>query len=320
MRVLVTGGTGFIGTYLSRYLASNGAEVTATFRPGSPPPPTEPVAGVTLRAVDIDDPGDVASAFDTVRPEAVYHLAGKALVQRSWDDPVGTFRTNLMGTLRLLQEIRSRSPGTSFAFAGSGTEYGEADTVPTPEEAPLRPSSPYAASKAAGDLLCYQYFRSFDIPVYRYRIFGTTGPGKRADSTNEFASQVAEAERRPGPHVLRVGNLDRQRDFTDVRDSVRAMVTVVEHGEPGAAYNIGTGRPRTVRQTLDTLLGWSTVPITVETDPARLRVRDEPVHLGDVTRLLRLGWAPEIPYEQTLREILDGWRETTRAAESRGRA
>ena len=195
-----------------------------------------------------------------------------------------------------------------FAFAGSGTEYGDPPKIPTPEDSPLRPTSPYASSKAAADLLCYQYYRSFQIPAFRYRIFGTTGPGKRGDSTNDFASQIAALEKHPSPRVLRVGNLDKRRDIQDVRDAVRAMTTVVEKGEPGEAYNIASGVPRLVQDNLTTLLSFARVPISVETAAERIRLVDEPVHLADISRLQKLGWSPRIPFEQTLREILESWR------------
>jgi GDP-4-dehydro-6-deoxy-D-mannose reductase len=309
MRVLVTGGTGFLGALLARSLVEAGDEVTATYRPGASPAAGAATDGIALRSVDVSDSGSVAEAFGDVRPEIVYHLAARSSVMGSWEDPVGTYRTNLMGTLHLLQAVRSKSPSTKFVFAGSGTEYGSADLIPTPEDSPLRPTSPYASSKAGADLLCYQYFRSFATPVYRCRIFATTGWGKRGDATNDFASQIAKAEHRPGPHVLQVGNLDRQRDVTDARDVVRALSTIPRRGEPGSAYNIGSGVPRSVRQTLEILLSAATVPISVETDPTRLRPGDEAVHLADNARLRALGWSPEIPFEQTLREILSGWRE-----------
>jgi GDP-4-dehydro-6-deoxy-D-mannose reductase len=240
----------------------------------------------------------------------VYHFAGQAFVIPSWEDPVGTFATNLTGTLHLLEELRHHFPETRFAFAGSGTEYGDPPHIPTPEESPLRPTSPYASSKAGADLLCYQYFRSFGLPVFRYRIFGTTGPGKRGDSTNDFASQIAELERGSEPRVLRVGNLDKQRDIQDVRDAVRAMVTVVEKGQPGEAYNIASGVPRNVRNNLDILLSLAKAPIRVETAQERIRLVDEPIHLADISKLRALGWAPEIPFERTLEDILNSWRRS----------
>jgi GDP-4-dehydro-6-deoxy-D-mannose reductase len=308
MRALVTGGTGFLGSYMASYLSAEGVEVTATHLPRLAPAPAASPPGVRVVPLDVTDRSGVARLVEETRPDVVYHFAGQAFVIPSWEDPVGTFATNLTGTLHLLEELRHHFPRTRFAFAGSGTEYGDPPHIPTGEDSPLRPTSPYASSKAAADLLCYQYFRSFELPVFRYRIFGTTGPGKRGDSTNDFASQVAELERGPEPRVLRVGNLDKQRDIQDVRDAVRAMVTVVEKGQPGEAYNIASGVPRNVRTNLETLLSFAKVPIRVETAPERMRLVDEPIHLADVTKLRGLGWAPQIPFERTLQDILDSWR------------
>lgn len=308
MRALVTGGTGFLGSYVAVHLAREGADVTATYLPRATPSPPTAVPGVRHVPLDVTDRHQVERMVAEVHPDVIYHFAGQAFVIPSWEDPAGTFATNLTGTLYLLEELRHHAPKTDFAFAGSGTEYGDPPTIPTPEDSPLRPTSPYASSKAGADLLCYQYFRSFGIPVFRYRIFGTTGPGKRGDSTNDFASQIAALERKPTSRVLRVGNLDKRRDIQDVRDAVRAMVTVVEKGTPGEAYNIASGIPRVVEQNLRTLLSFARVPISVETSAEKIRLVDEPVHLADISRLQRLGWSPQIPFEQTLREILDSWR------------
>jgi GDP-4-dehydro-6-deoxy-D-mannose reductase len=314
MRALVTGGTGFLGTYMANYLASQGAEVTATHLPRLAPNLTATPKGVAIRPLDVTDRAQVSKVVAEARPNVIYHFAGQAFVIPSWEDPVGTFATNLTGTLHLLEEIRHHFPRTQFAFAGSGTEYGDPPHIPTGEDSPLRPTSPYASSKAAADLLCYQYFRSFELPVFRYRIFGTTGPGKRGDSTNDFASQIAALERGPPPRVLRVGNLDKQRDIQDVRDAVRAMVAVVDKGEPGGAYNIASGVARNVRTNLETLLSLAKVPIQVETAAERIRRVDEPIHLADISRLSALGWTPVIPFEKTLEDILDSWRQPGPAA------
>lgn len=308
-RVLVTGGAGFLGTYMARRLAEDGAEVTATYLPRATPRPPVAPTGVRYVPLDVTDRGQVARLMEETRPETIYHFAGQAFVIPSWEDPAGTFAVNLTGTLYLLEEIRHHFPDCRFAFAGSGTEYGDPPTIPTPEESPLRPTSPYASSKAAADLLCYQYFRSFGTRVFRYRIFGTTGPGKRGDSTNDFASQIAALEQGPAPRTLKVGNLDKRRDIQDVRDAVRAMIAVVERGTPGEAYNIGSGVPRLVQDNLDLLLRLARVPISIERAAERIRRVDEPVHLADIARLRALGWAPTIPFEQTLRDILDSWRQ-----------
>ncbi|MCI4351810.1 MAG: GDP-mannose 4,6-dehydratase [Thermoplasmata archaeon] len=307
LKVLLTGAGGFLGSWMAGYLQSQGVEVIATGladgKDGRPP-----ASAGQVEPLDVRDRAQVNRVIEIHHPDVVYHFAGQAFLVPSWEDPAGTMTTNLFGTLNLLEALRRDSPRTRFAFAGSGTEYGDAEIIPTPETSPLKPTSPYASSKAAADLLCYQYFRSFELPVFRYRIFGTTGPGKRGDSVNDFASQIAAVERGGVPGVVRVGNLDKSRDVTDVRDAIRAMVQVVERGEPGEAYNIGSGVPRKVSETLDRLISMARVPVTAEKDTTRLRMVDDPVHLADIGRLHRLGWKPEIPFDRTLAETLDHWR------------
>jgi GDP-4-dehydro-6-deoxy-D-mannose reductase len=309
LKVVVTGAGGFLGSWMVRHLESEGVELVATDLPRK-----ERMAGrghsrTTFEAVDVRNRTEVDRVIQTARPDVVYHFAGQAFVIPSREDPQGTMTTNLFGTLNLLEALRHFSPRTRFAFAGSGTEYGDPEVIPTPESAPLKPTSPYAASKAAADLLCYQYHRSFEIPVFRYRIFGTTGPGKRGDSVNDFASQIVTVERTGRAGTIRVGNLEKSRDVADVRDAIRAMVRVVERGEPGEAYNIASGVPRPVARTLEQLVALARVPIAIETDASRFRKGDEPVHLADVSRLQKLGWAPEIPFERTLADSLEYWRD-----------
>lgn len=306
-RALVTGGTGFLGRYLSAHLETEGWEVVATSFHEPPQAQRVPVHGSRAH-LDVCDPEAVRSLIERVRPGVVFHFAGQAYVQPSYTDPWTTMDVNFRGTLNLLEAIRRVDPAIVLAFAGSGTEYGEPDRVPTPEEAPLLPTSPYATSKAAADLLCYQYHESAGIPVFRYRIFGTTGVGKVGDVCNDFASQIARLESAPPPRSMRVGDLTRRRDIMDVRDAVRAMLCVVEHGTPGEAYNLGCGEAYPIQSILDHLLGMAKNPITAAEDSTRRRTVDEPVHLGDTTRLRALGWRPEFTLEQSLQAILEDWR------------
>ncbi len=307
-KVLITGGTGFLGSYLTELLASRGDDVTRSYLVDPDPFLAHKGGGATVR-LDVADRDAVVRTLEEVHPDVIYHFAGQPYVRPSWDDPLGTFRVNVDGTLHFLEWIRTNGRRVRFAFAGSGAAYGISPHQPMAEETPMRPSSPYAASKAMGDLLCFQYCSSYEIPTYRFRIFGTTGPGKVGDAPNDFAMQVARLEKGPEPRVMKVGNLDTKRDVTDVRDSVRAMATIVERGIPGEAYNIGSGEPRSVRAILETLRGMAVGPITVEQETSRIRRVDEPVIQADIGRLRKLGWYPQIPWERTLAEILDHWRQ-----------
>ena len=307
-RVLITGGTGFLGSYLAALLDQRGDDVVRTCLVDPDPFLRDRAAHGRIEHLDVTDRAEVDRVMEAVRPELVFHFAGQPYVQPSWEDPVGTFRINIDGTVHLLEWIRRNGPKTRFAFAGSGAAYGIAERQPIEEDTPLRPSSPYAASKAAADVICFQYCSSYGIPTYRFRIFGTTGPGKRGDAPNDFATQVARLERGAAPRVLRVGNIDTRRDVTDVRDTVRAMLTVVEKGTAGEAYNIGSGEARSIKGLLDELCRLARAPIEVQQAPERVRRVDEPVIQADTRRLRALGWAPEIPWSQTGSDILDHWR------------
>lgn len=308
MRVLVTGATGFLGSYMARYLRERGDDVVGTRFEDGRPHALPPAPGVTYETVDIRDPDALLALVRRVAPEEVYHYAGQAFVMKSWEDPRLTYETNLTGTLNLLEALRTAGAAASIGFAGSGTEYGAPEKVPTTETARYAPQSPYAASKVAADLLCRLYFERYGMRIVRYRIFGTTGPGKLGDSSNDFASQVAGIERSGKPGVLRVGNIDTKRDISDVRDAVRAMSLVVAKGKPGEAYNIARGEARSIRENIDRLVSLATVPIRVEVVEERRRPLDEPVHWADVSKIRALGWTPELSFTDTLKDILDHWR------------
>lgn len=307
-RILITGGTGFLGSYLSEFLSSQGDEVTATYVVNPDPFLAHKAGAAKSVHLDVTDASEVVRLLNQTRPETIFHFAGQPYVKPSWADPMATFRTNIDGTLVFLEWIRQHAPKTRFAFAGSGAAYGVSEKQPIDEETPLRPTSPYASSKAVGDLLCYQYHASFGVPTYRFRIFGTTGPGKVGDAANDFASQVARLESKEPPRTIKVGRTDTLRDVTDVRDSVRAMALIVDRGTPGEAYNIGSGEARSVQGILEAFCRLARNPIEVETDASRLRQVDEPVIQADTRKLRSLGWTPSIPWSQTLDDILNHWR------------
>jgi GDP-4-dehydro-6-deoxy-D-mannose reductase len=315
MRVLITGVTGFVGSHLADYLqAQDGIEVLGTHRWRSRMDNIAHLRGrIGLVECDLGDAPAVRRMLEAVRPDRVFHLAAQSYVPTSWLAPSETFRTNVLCQLNLFEAARELKLETRFQIAGSSEEYGlvKPDEVPIREDNPLRPLSPYAVSKVAQDFCAYQYWMSYRLFIVRTRGFNHTGPRRgEVFVTSNFARQIAEIEKGLREPVVRVGNLDAQRDFTDVRDMVRAYWLALERGEPGEVYNLCSGRAYRIGQVLDILLGLSPAKVTVQEDPARLRPSDVPVLLGDCSRFRQAtGWTPTIPFEVTLKDLLDYWRE-----------
>lgn len=301
MRALVTGADGFVGNHLCEHLASAGDDVTAS-------------------VVDITDRDATVAAFANADAEVVYHLAAQADVGGSWSNPTETLRVNVEGTMNVLDAARLAGCRRVLAVT-SADVYGnvaEAD-LPLTEEQPLRPVSPYAASKAAADMICVQAGLGHGLDVIRVRAFNHLGPGQSDRFVaSAIASRIAACER-DGTTTVRVGNLEARRDFTDVRDVVRAYRALMTDGEAGEAYHVCSGVDRSVRDLTDMLISHSTAAITLETDQALLRPVDLQVLRGDNHKIAaRTGWAPAIEIERTLEDLLDFWRGKIR--ESRDQA
>jgi GDP-4-dehydro-6-deoxy-D-mannose reductase len=314
MRVLITGITGLVGSHLADYLLTlNGIEVYGFKRWRSDDRPIVHLYGqVTFHEGDIEDPSSIGSVVREVRPQRVYHLAAQSYPKESWDAPIATINANVIGTVNLLEAVRYDSPKTQVHIAGSSAEYGfiQPDEVPVKEDHPLRPLSPYGVTKVAQELFGLQYHANYGLPIYLTRSFNHVGPrqGDRC-SIQTFCKQMVEAEQGLREPVIYVGNLDPQRDFTDVRDAARALWLLLERGRPGEVYNLCSGYAPSIRQVLDIVLHEGRANVRVEVDPARLRPADEPILLGDNTKLHRdTGWKPMIPLEQTVRDILEYWR------------
>jgi GDP-4-dehydro-6-deoxy-D-mannose reductase len=306
LRALVTGGSGFVGHHLVAHLAAAGDEVVTCDR--APLPDGE--------VLDITDAAATVDLVGRVRPEVIYHLAGWADVGGSWHAPVEAFRANAEGTLNVLQA--ATDVGVDRVLAVSSADvYGAVseDELPLTEDSPLRPASPYAASKVAADFLALQAWLGRRLPVLRVRAFNHLGPGQ----TDKFvapalASRIARNEVEGGD-VITIGNLSARRDFTDVRDVVRAYRLLMEHGEPGEVYNVCSGRDVAVQELADDLLAMASHPMRFETDPDLLRPVDVPVLRGDHTRLTKAtGWQPDIPLSRTLTDLLDDWRTRLRTS------
>lgn len=252
--------------------------------------------------------------LDATRPDVMYHLAGQASVAYSRQDPAGTFAVNVLPLIHLITVSRELGLDPVIVVVGSNEVYGDAP-IPTNEDAPLRPQSPYAASKAAQDILALQYFLSDRVKTVRVRPFMHIGPGQRPDfALSSFARQIAAIEAGVQPPELKVGNLDAKRDLTDARDMVRAYRLAGTRGKAGDVYNLGSGKPVRLRDALDTLLKLSNRSIDVTVDPSRLRAADIPITMCDDRRFREAtGYVPQIPFDQTLEDILNDWRSRPKA-------
>ncbi len=314
MRVLITGITGFVGSHLAEFALAQGAEVFGSSRWRSKTENIEHLRDrIALVECDLHDLSSVHHLLEVSTPELVFHLAAQSFVQASWHSPAETLNNNVISQVNLLEALRLGKSEARFLVIGSSEEYGLAyeHELPIRETNPLRPLSPYAVSKVAQDLLGYQYFMSYRMPIVRSRGFNHEGP-RRGDVfvTSNFARQIAEIEAGLCAPVVFVGNLTARRDYTDVRDIVRGYWLLMLKGEPGEVYNLASGRAWAIQEILDFLLGESRVrPIVVKEDPARLRPSDVPVLVGDAGKAHNaVGWSPAIPFEQTLRDLLGYWR------------
>jgi len=310
MRVLVTGASGFIGRYLSDHLAREGHEVVGTYLSEAELRGRKPLhPAVTWVPLDVRSDEQVREIVERTRPDAVFHLAAQAYAGRSWEAPAETFETNILGTVHLYEALRRSPPPKGILLAASASAYGSGHPLPISEDAPFRPINPYGVSKASQELVSYQYAHNFGLRIVRARLFITSGPGKRGDALNDFAQQVARIERAGAPGGLHVGNLETRRDISDVRDVVRAMWTVFEHGEPDVPVNIGRGEAASIRGIAEQLCSEARVRVSLVPDRALLRPSDEPEIRADVRRLKALGYAPSVPLERTIHDALDYWRQ-----------
>ncbi len=322
MKVIVTGITGFVGSHLAEFLLTQGGiEVHGLVRWRSKLDNIQPMVNrLNLHECDLRDAVSVRTIIEQIRPDRIFHLAAQSFVPTSWKAPTETLTTNIVGQVNLLEAVRTSGVQCSIQIAGSSEEYGMVleNEIPIREENPLRPLSPYAVSKVGQDLLGYQYYQSYKMPIVRTRGFNHSGP-RRGDVFVEsnFAKQIAAIEMGLQPPVISVGNLTARRDFTDVRDMVLGYWLALEKGKPGEVYNIASGKDYTIQRILDLLLGYSSVKVKIETNPDRLRPSDVPILLGDSTKFRRAtGWAPTIPFEKTLEDLLNYWRAELQKAES----
>ncbi len=313
MRALITGISGFVGSHLAEHLLQLGDWAVAGTVYGSGDDNIRHLRErLTLYEAELSALETVQGIVEDSKPDVIFHLAAQPIPSLSRIDPWYTLENNVRLQVNVLQAIVQVAPKAVTLVIGSSEEYGqvaEAD-LPLTELAPLRPTSPYAVSKIAQDFLGLQYYLSHGVRAVRMRPFNHIGPRQRRGFVApDFAAQIAEIESGLRPPVMSVGQLDVARDFSDVRDIVRGYVLAAERGVPGEVYNIGACEAHTVRELLVALLSHASVEIEVRQDPQRLRPVDTPKIVGDCSKLRsQTGWEPQIPFEQTVRDVLDDWR------------
>ena len=312
------------GSHLADYILSNHSEmeVYGARRWRSPDNNVSHIEDqITLIDCDLTDPSGCIELLEKVKPAYIFHLAAQSFVPDSWKNPQATISDNIMMQLNLFEAIRHLHLDPVVQVALSSEEYGRVypHELPITERNALRPLSPYAVSKVGQDMLAYQYFDSHKLRVIRTRAFNHEGPRRgEVFVTSNFAKQVAEIEAGLAPPVLRVGNLSAKRDWSHVKDIVRAYWLSVHHCKPGEDYVIASGTARSIQEMVDFLLSQTQVKIQVETDPSRMRASDVKVVEGDPRKFkAATGWAPELTFEDMILDILNYWRDLVKAKQRR---
>jgi GDP-4-dehydro-6-deoxy-D-mannose reductase len=315
-KILITGITGFVGHHLAElFLTDKTYDVIGTYRSESSLDAFgEMKDRIAFKKLDLMDAEAVAELIGLEKPDVVFHLAAQSSPAISFKNPKDTIVNNIVAQLNLFEAIKNNNLlETRIIVVTTGEMYGlvNPSDIPVDEETPLRPVSPYSVSKISQDYLALQYFLSLHLDIVRVRPFNHIGAFQRPGFVvADFAKQIAEIEKRGNDTVMFVGNLEAKRDFTDVRDMVKAYKLVMEKGESGEVYNIGSGSSRKIADLLDTLLSFSTTKIEVKPDPEKFRPVDVPEIVCDNQKFVAVsGWKPEIAFEKTLQDILDYWRK-----------
>jgi GDP-4-dehydro-6-deoxy-D-mannose reductase len=305
---MITGAGGFIGGYLARHIVNKGHSILGI---DMHEPNTETFVGKFERC-DVRDSARISETIATFQPERIFHLAAQSYPTVSMIRPLDTMQINAGGTINIFEAVRAAGIRAVVVVACSSAEYGlvAAEDLPVREEHALCPLHPYGVSKVAQDLLASQYFANYGIPTVRIRIFNTTGPGKQDDVCSDFTKRAVEIELGKRQASLTVGNLTSRRAIIDVRDMVRGLSLAAEHGAYGDVYNVGSTHIYSGSQLIDAIRPHIRVPFILEQDPALLRTCDEPVIAGDTSKFQHCtGWKPEISLTQTIRDMLDWWRD-----------
>ncbi len=313
-KVLITGASGFVGTYLAQHLLTLGdCEIYGTYHSEDSKNNSPVKDKIKFVQLDLTNRENLKQVLEDIKPDQIYHLAAQAAIGESIKNPLETLHNNIDSELFLfesLKELGLTETKTLIVLSADVYGYVKPEDLPIDEETPFRPGNPYAVSKVACDALAYQYGKSYKMPIIRVRPFTHIGPGQKTGFvTSDFAKQIAEIEKGLQEPIIKVGNLDPKRDFIDVRDVVKAYVLLMEKGEIGEVYNIGSGVSHQIKEILDFFISHAKMTIKVETDPTRIRPSDIPDLICDASKLKNLtGWSPEIPFEKSLGEILEWWR------------
>ena len=303
-KAFITGVGGFVGPYLAGHLAASGFEVFGIDRKGSK------VGGCSVEKCDITDYDSLFAIVGRVKPDAIFHLAGQSSVAKSWDEPELTKKVNVGGTKNLFEAIAAAKLNPQVLLVSSAEIYGVPKKLPITEEHSLSPISPYGESKVGQEKLAAEFVAKRGLAIIVARSFNHTGPGQPPDFVcSNFARQVADIEKGRQPPVIKIGDRNVKRDFSDVRDVVVAYRLLVEKGIVGSAYNVCSGKAFTIGEILDKLLKLSGVKVRVEPDPSKMKNSVVPVLQGDNSKLARAtGWKPAISIDKTLSDILEYWR------------
>ncbi|MCL5438423.1 MAG: GDP-mannose 4,6-dehydratase [Patescibacteria group bacterium] len=314
-KVLITGATGFAGSYLVEYLVKTKKyEITGTSFSASDFRNIQEIRNdINIIKIDLSKSSEVKELIDKVRPDLIFHLAALTSPADSFKNPAETITNNITAQVNLFESVRqAKLTGTRILVTSSADIYGRVakEDLPIDEETKFMPGSPYSVSKIAQDYLGLQYFLSYNLKIIRVRPFNHSGPRQAPNFViPSFAKKIAEIEKGKKEPILNVGNLDTKRDFTDVRDMVYAYALIIEKGEPGDVYNIGSGVSHKISDILNKLLSFSKIKIEVKQDSVLFRPGDEPELLCDNRKFRALtGWVPKISIERTLEDTLDYWR------------
>jgi GDP-4-dehydro-6-deoxy-D-mannose reductase len=313
MKVLITGIAGFVGSHLAELLVGKNYEVFGTCLACESLDNIQSLKKkIALYECDIKDFDQLSKLVKNILPDQIYHLAAFSSVGKSFEKPLKTLEVNLQGTLNLMEILRNSKKKIKLLLVGSADVYGKVEKkdLPIKETLPLNPVSPYGASKACADILAYQYFKSYGVPVIRARSFNHTGPRQaKGFVIPDFASQIAQIEKGYAKPFIKVGNLEAERDISDVRDIVNAYYLLMKKGKLGEVYNISSGKSYKIKYLLDYLVNLSEKEIKVVHSQNKKRPTEIPVLLGDNRKIKKeVGWSPKIPIIKTLKDTLDFWR------------